>query len=103
MMLGTLAETMLWGVPVSIALVGFVGQACFFGRFLVQWVASERARKVVIPLLFWYLSLAGMLITVVYGVLRQDLVIILGQLTGGIVYVRNLILRRNERDGDLAA
>lgn len=103
MMLATLAETMLWGVPVSIALVGFVGQACFFGRFLVQWVASERARKVVIPLLFWYLSLAGMLITVVYGVLRQDLVIILGQLTGGIVYVRNLILRRNERDGDLAA
>ena len=92
-----LAETMVWGVPLAWFALGMFGQAMFFGRFFVQWVASERSRKVVIPAAFWYMSLAGGLVMIVYGILRSDLVVILGQSTGTFVYARNLYLRGLER------
>ena len=71
-------------------LFGLAGQSCFFLRFLVQWLASERAGKSVIPNLFWYLSIAGALIVLVYGFIRAEPVLILGQVPALAVYLRNL-------------
>jgi lipid-A-disaccharide synthase-like uncharacterized protein len=72
--------------------VGLLGQLMFFSRFLVQWIASERRRESVIPLSFWYLSLAGGLILLTYAIYRLDPVFILGQSVGAFIYARNLML-----------
>lgn len=72
--------------------VGFLGQAMFTSRFLVQWIASERKGESVLPISFWYLSLAGGTILLVYAISRVDPVIILGQALGVVVYFRNLVL-----------
>ena len=77
--------------------IGIFGQCMFFSRFLVQWLSSERAKKVVIPVAFWYLSLSGGLITLCYAIQRQEPVFMAGQAIGIFVYTRNLILHR--RDG----
>ena len=74
------------------AILGLLGQACFFSRFLVQWVASERQRRSVVPTAFWYLSLIGGLLVLIYALWRRDPVFILGQSVGLVVYTRNLIL-----------
>jgi lipid-A-disaccharide synthase-like uncharacterized protein len=71
---------------------GLLGQAAFFSRFLVQWIASERAGESYIPLTFWYLSLAGSLILLVYAIHRREPVFILGYLPNSVVYTRNLML-----------
>lgn len=82
-----------------LALFGLLAQAVFMARMLVQWVASERARRSVMPVAFWWLSLAGAAMLLVYGVLREDIVIILAQTFGAIVYLRNLwLIRGEERD-----
>ncbi|NCV14993.1 MAG: hypothetical protein EBV49_10935 [Betaproteobacteria bacterium] len=78
--------------------VGFAGQALFSARFLVQWIASERARKSVVPKLFWYFSIAGGATLFAYAVWREDPVFMFGQGFGLIVYVRNLLLIRREGD-----
>lgn len=78
--------------------IGFLAQAMFSARFLVQWLASEKLKKSVIPLAFWWLSLTGGSLLLAYAIWRKDPVIILGQATGLIVYSRNLMLiRRNRR------
>ena len=74
---------------------GFVGQSLFTSRFLVQWWFSERAARSVTPKLFWDLSLAGSFMLLVYAIAVKDPVIILGQIFGVIIYVRNLILIRS--------
>lgn len=74
--------------------VGFLGQAMFSGRFLVQWIASERKRRSVVPTAFWWLSIAGGAALLAYAVHRGDPVFILGQAAGLVVYVRNLVLIR---------
>lgn len=71
---------------------GFVGQLMFTGRFLVQWIASERARKSVMPVVFWYFSLAGGSMLLAYAIYRGDPVFILGQSLGVFIYLRNLWL-----------
>ena len=76
--------------------IGFLGQACVFSRFLVQWLASERAGRSVVPRAFWYLSIAGGTIVLAYAIWRRDPVFILGQSVGLFVYLRNLILLRRE-------
>lgn len=76
---------------------GFVGQGLFFSRFLVQWIASERAGKSTIPQAFWWFSLIGGLLTLVYAAGNHDLPIMLGQFVGIFVYLRNLMLIRNNR------
>jgi lipid-A-disaccharide synthase-like uncharacterized protein len=86
-----------WDQPIAWLIVGFLGQSLFFGRFLLQWLASERARKSVVPMAFWYLSIAGGLITLVYAIYRKDIVFVVGQAVGTIVYVRNIYFRRLER------
>ena len=80
--------------------LGFVAQGLFTMRFLVQWIASERQKKSVVPVAFWYLSVAGGGLLLVYAIYRKDPVFILGQATGLIVYVRNLMLRRDAEPGD---
>ena len=77
--------------------VGFAGQACFFGRFLLQWIHSERNKRSLVPVGFWYLSLAGAAIVLVYAIHRRDPVFIVGQSTGALVYLRNLRLIQLER------
>jgi len=74
--------------------LGFIGQLMFSSRFFVQWIASERSRRVVIPELFWYFSLLGGATLFVYALHRKDPVFALGQGAGLIVYVRNLMLHR---------
>ena len=78
-------------------IVGLLGQACFFLRFFVQWVSSERQKRSVIPTAFWYFSLGGAAILLAYAIHRQDPVFILGQSTGFLIYTRNLVLLRRER------
>ena len=72
--------------------LGMLGQAIFFSRFLVQWIASERAGRSYIPGIFWWLSLGGSMLLLFYAVHRRDLVFVLGQAFGWVVYARNLVL-----------
>jgi lipid-A-disaccharide synthase-like uncharacterized protein len=71
---------------------GLIAQLSFAARFLVQWIASERAGKSVVPLTFWFLSIGGGTMTLIYGLVKREPVIILGQLLSNIIYVRNVML-----------
>ena len=87
----TLTET-IWIV------IGFLGQGLFFGRWVIQWIASERKSESRVPISFWYMSLIGGLITLAYAIYRRDPVFIAGQSIGAVVYIRNLMLiSRQER------
>ncbi|MEQ1528185.1 MAG: lipid-A-disaccharide synthase N-terminal domain-containing protein [Methylococcales bacterium] len=70
--------------------VGFLGQALFSARFIVQWLKSEKEKKSVFPVAFWYFSIAGGVTLLAYAVYREDPVFIVGQLTGLFIYFRNL-------------
>jgi len=82
-------------------IIGFIGQALFSMRFLVQWIASERKGESVIPTLFWYFSLAGGLTLLAYAIYKQDPVFILGQSAGAFIYIRNLVLIFRKKGGQL--
>ena len=71
---------------------GLMGQMLFGSRFVVQWIASERKKQSYIPVLFWYLSLCGGIVTAIYAIHRRDPVFIIGQSAGLLVYARNLML-----------
>lgn len=77
--------------------LGFVAQALFTMRFLVQWLASEKAGRSVVPVAFWFFSIGGGLLLFIYAIQRQDPVFIAGQGLGLFIYARNLILIRRER------
>ena len=81
-------------IPFGWLALGFIGQAMFSARFLVQWIASERKRASVVPTAFWWLSLAGGVFLLAYAIHRRDPVFILGQSGGLLVYGRNLVLLR---------
>lgn len=81
------------------SVIGYVGQALFFMRFLVQWIASERKGETVVPVSFWYFSLAGGLILLAYAIYIRDAVFILGQGAGAFVYIRNLVLIFRKKEG----
>ena len=70
--------------------IGLLGQALFSARFLVQWIASERRRRSVVPRVFWYFSVGGGLTLLAYAIYRRDPVFIIGQSAGLVVYARNL-------------
>jgi lipid-A-disaccharide synthase-like uncharacterized protein len=72
--------------------IGFLGQGLFFGRWVVQWITSEKKSESQVPVSFWYMSLIGGLITLAYAIYREDPVFIAGQSIGSIVYIRNLML-----------
>jgi len=78
-------------------LLGFVAQGLFTMRFLVQWIASERAGRSIIPIGFWYFSIAGGVLLLAYALYRRDAVFIAGQAFGVFVYLRNLYFVRRER------
>jgi len=78
-------------------LVGFIAQGLFAMRFLLQWIASERAGRSVIPLAFWIFSIGGGLLLLVYALYRKDPVFIAGQAFGVFVYLRNLYFVLRER------
>ncbi len=82
-------------------IIGFIGQALFSMRFIVQWIASERKGESVIPTLFWYFSLAGGLTLLAYAIYKQDPVFILGQSAGAFIYIRNLVLIFRKKGGQL--
>ena len=77
-------------------IIGFIGQACFSCRFIVQWVASERKKKSIVPISFWYFSMLGGVTLLFYAVYKRDPVFILGQSTGLFVYLRNLYFLKRE-------
>ncbi|RIK98161.1 MAG: hypothetical protein DCC74_05275 [Proteobacteria bacterium] len=70
--------------------LGFVAQAFFTMRFVVQWIASERARKSIIPVAFWFFSIGGGVLLLIYALYRRDPVFIAGQAFGLLVYFRNV-------------
>ncbi|QTL97754.1 hypothetical protein GM661_07000 [Iocasia frigidifontis] len=86
---------MLWIV------IGLIGQVIFSLRFIIQWLASEKAKKSIVPDVFWYLSIAGSLTLLTYAIHQKDPVFILGQAAGSFIYLRNLVLikKNNEREG----
>jgi lipid-A-disaccharide synthase-like uncharacterized protein len=84
-------ETLAWIV------VGFIGQALFSARFVVQWLASERVKRSIVPRAFWYFSLAGGATLLAYAIHKQDPVFIAGQGLGLFVYLRNLYLIHSGR------
>ena len=71
---------------------GLVAQLAFAARFLVQWIMSERAGKSVVPMAFWFFSVAGGTMTLIYGLVKREPVIIFGQLLSNVIYVRNIML-----------
>jgi len=81
-------EQTLWIV------IGFIEQGLFSARFLVQWIASERRRRSIVPQAFWYFSGAGGALLLAYAIHRRDPVFIVGQGAGLVVYLRNLQLLR---------
>ena len=76
---------------------GLVAQLLFTARFLVQWISSERAGQSVVPMAFWFFSMGGGLMTLVYGVVKREPVIILGQAMATVIYVRNIMLIMKNR------
>jgi lipid-A-disaccharide synthase-like uncharacterized protein len=71
---------------------GLVAQLFFTARFLVQWISSERAGKSVIPMAFWFFSMGGGIMTLIYGIVKREPIIILGQALATIIYIRNIML-----------
>jgi lipid-A-disaccharide synthase-like uncharacterized protein len=85
-----------WAAVSNVELVwvtfGFAAQSMFFMRFVIQWIASERVKRSIVPEAFWYFSFAGGFMLFVYAVHRADPVIMVGQLTGLVIYSRNIWL-----------
>ena len=76
-------------------ILGLAGQLMFSAKFLVQWIMSEKRKKSVVPISFWFLSLFGSFLLLIYAIYRKDIVFTLGQLFGFIVYIRNLLIIKN--------
>jgi len=94
----------LIGIEKIWLLIGFLGQGLFSARFLVQWIASEKARRSVIPAAFWFFSIAGGLTLLAYAIYRQDPVFIVGQAAGLVIYARNVyFVLLERRDGKIDA
>jgi lipid-A-disaccharide synthase-like uncharacterized protein len=87
-------------IPSAWLAVGFLGQAMFSARFVVQWISSERRKTSVIPVAFWWFSIAGGLALLSYAVHRRDPVFVVGQAAGLMVYGRNLVLLRGTGTSD---
>lgn len=80
-------------------LFGFLAQFVFFLRFVVQWLAAERAKKSVIPVQFWYLSVLGSMMILIYSIKRQDVVFIVASILNTFIYIRNLMLINKNKNG----
>ena len=78
--------------------LGFLGQSAFFMRFLLQWIETEKKKESIIPASFWYFSLAGGILLLLYAVHKKDMVFIVGQSGGIFVYARNIYFNLNKRN-----
>lgn len=87
------------GTELAWVIFGFSAQLMFTARFLIQWIASERARSSVMPVAFWYFSLVGGVMLLAYALYRRDPVFVLGQSLGVVIYSRNLRLIHVARQG----
>lgn len=92
-------------IPVWLIVFGVLGQFTFTLRFIYQWWYSRKIGESILPINFWLISLTGSLMIILYALIRQDFVLILGQATGFVVYIRNIIIgkkekRRKERAGE---
>jgi len=97
-------EYRVFGLDWSYLMVlGFIGNALFSMRFLVQWLASERQGESIIPVSFWYWSIAGSVLMCVYFIFRRDPVGILAYLPNSLIYIRNLMLIRKRKFAFTAA
>lgn len=76
---------------------GLVAQSIFFLRFFIQWLQSEKEKKIVIPLSFWWLSIAGAVMLFVYAMIRRDIVFILTSVMQLIIYSRNFVIAYKAR------
>jgi lipid-A-disaccharide synthase-like uncharacterized protein len=76
---------------------GLIAQLLFTARFLVQWISSERAGQSVVPMAFWFFSMGGGLMTLVYGIAKREPVIIIGQSMATVIYIRNIMLIMKNR------
>lgn len=85
------------GLEFAWVIFGLAGQLLFTARFLIQWIASERAGRSTVPIAFWWFSIGGGLVLLSYAIHRGDPVFILGQSMGVFIYARNLALIRRER------
>ena len=83
-------------LPLSLILFGSIGQLIFVFRFIYQWWYSSQIQRSVLPFKFWLISLVGASIIFTYGIIRFDIVLMLGQSFGLVVYIRNMILWKNE-------
>lgn len=90
-------------IPTFWLIVGFSGQAFFSGRFLLQWLASEKQKRSVMPIGFWFFSLGGSILLLIYAIHRRDPVFILGQSVGFLIYSRNLQLIFREKKANASA
>jgi len=84
-------------------LFGFLGQAIFAARFIIQWIVSEKKKESIVPLSFWYFSIAGGVVLLIYAIYKKDPVFVIGQASGLLVYARNLMLimkKKNPTPGD---
>ena len=96
------AARLIYTDPWAWVLLGFVGQGLFCARFVVQWLASERKGQSVVPLSFWYLSIFGSLVVLIYAVWRWDPVFMLAYTFNSVIYVRNLMLIHRPRQAEAA-
>lgn len=88
-------------IPIWLLVYGSLGQIVFTLRFVYQWIYSYRRHRSVLPVGFWRISLAGSLIIVSYAVYRHDPVLIIGQSVGLVAYLRNIMIGKKERSGEL--
>jgi lipid-A-disaccharide synthase-like uncharacterized protein len=95
---GSYLYDVFWTRLDALAIFGIAAQFLFAARFIVQWLASERAGRSVMPLAFWFFSVGGGILTLIYGLIRREPVIILGQGLSIFIYIRNLMLIFRERD-----
>jgi len=87
----------MFSTETFILVLGFAGQFLFFMRFFIQWIHSEKHKESIIPEIFWYFSIGGSLLLLIYAIIRKDIVFVVGQSTGLLIYVRNLMLIQRQK------
>jgi lipid-A-disaccharide synthase-like uncharacterized protein len=80
----------MYKTDILVLTIGFAGQGCFFMRFFIQWLFTEKNKKSTIPISFWYFSLFGGILLLIYAIIRKDVVFTAGQAGGAFIYLRNL-------------
>ncbi len=86
-------------IPMWLIILGSIAQIIFTLRFVYQWIYSEKKKESILPMGFWILSMTGSLLIIIYAVLRKDPVLFTGHIFGSLVYIRNIFLLKNSKNG----